>query len=124
MTTPFPAPSPAIAARYSAWMATRRAWLATLSDDPRAARNRGDVIYALLRRHVDVIASLCPTSRDDLAVQLHVHWIEHGPHWQRDDAHVLDDAEPQDRYVAMLWRAVAGRDGWPRGPAGKESELQ
>lgn len=124
MKAPFPAPSRAIAARYHAWMAMRQAWLATLRDETEAARDRGELMYALLRRHVDVIASLCPTSRDDLAIQLHVHWIEHGPHWQHDDAHVLDDAEPQDRYVAMLWRAVTERDGWPRGQAGEEAELQ
>ncbi|MEM7710963.1 MAG: hypothetical protein AAF264_09515 [Pseudomonadota bacterium] len=122
--TPFPAPSPEIANRYRAWISIRRAWLATLGTDTVEDAAQEALAHALLRRHVDILASLCPTSREDLAAQLHVYWIEHGPHWHDEDAHDLDDAEPQNRYVTLLWRAVTERDGWPRGRTDDEAGLQ
>ena len=122
--TPFPSVSDAVQRRYRAWIATRRAWLATLGDDTEAGRRREELAHGILSRHIDVLASLCPTCREDLAAQIHVQWIEFGPHWRDDSTHALEDAEPQDRYVTRLWQAASGRDGWPRGPTDEEAGLQ
>lgn len=122
--TPFPPISDAVQQRYRAWIAMRRAWLATLGDETEAGRRREELVHAVLSRHIDALASLCPTSCEDLAAQLHVQWIEFGPHWHDDGPHNLDDAEPQDQYVSRLWQAASGRDGWPRGPTEAEAGLQ
>lgn len=122
--TPFPPISDAVQCRYRAWIAARRAWLATLGDETEAGRRREELAHAILSRHVDVLATLCPTRREDLAAQLHVAWIEFGPHWRDAAAHAPDDAESQDRYIAHLWQAACGRDGWPRGPTEAEDDLQ
>ena len=122
--TPFPPISDAVQRRYRAWIAMRRAWLATLGNETEAGRRREELAYAILSQHVTAIASICPTSREDLAAQLHVHWVEFGPPWRDDVSRALDEAEPQDRYIARLWRAVSARDGWPLRPTETGGGLQ
>lgn len=99
---------------YRRWLEARRDWheLAKINRDE---TKQMDAIMDEWLRLTDEIGVVGPSSREGMAAMLHVQWVEFGPTMARwSDIYEEECGHPENAFIAHAWRAVTGKDGWPR----------
>ena len=105
-----------VQALHTAWIAARLEWLSAIRDESDAGRSRRQRAVRRREEAIELLAMTAPSTRSDMALQLHVWWTEFGP---------PDDwPDPGATYVASLWRTLTGEDGDPRCAALPQSTLE
>lgn len=100
---------------YRQWLEARRDWhlrseVEHDDDDPVMAELMGEWC-----RLTDEIGRVGPSSAEGMAAMLHVQWVEFGPTGATWAERYEDECNrPENAFIAHAWRAVTGKDGWPR----------
>ncbi|KIT15569.1 hypothetical protein [Jannaschia aquimarina] len=101
--------------RYVTWLTANATWTDLIRDEDAIGTVEYGEVTANLRKARDAASRTPPRCTDDLAALLHIWWDEYGLYLRDDDLDLPDEAhDPAPLFIARMWRAATGLDGWPR----------
>ena len=101
--------------RYAAWLTANATWKDFIRDEDAIGSAEYDEVTATLRKARESASQMPPKCMADLAALLHIWSDEYGPCFTEDELQLPDEAhDPASLFIARMWRAATGLDGWPR----------
>ena len=111
--------------RYADWLTANAAWTEFIRDEDAIGSSEYDEVTARLREARDAASGMPPRCMADLAALLQIWWDEYGPYLTEDDLDLPDEAhDPAPLFIARMWRAATGLDGWPRQIVGTSDDAR
>ena len=111
--------------RYAEWLTANATWNDFIRNEDAIGSAEYDEVTATLRQAREAASKAPPRCPDDLAALLHIWWDEYGPYLTEDDLDLADEAhDPAPLFIARMWRAATGLDGWPRRIVGTSDDAR